>query len=75
MIARLGTPEVNGGWEPHLHLQLFTDLVGNLDGVALPEEADLFRSVCPDPNLLLGLPGRRERAVVAAGHRARAAAR
>ncbi|MDA0136688.1 aminotransferase class III-fold pyridoxal phosphate-dependent enzyme [Solirubrobacter deserti] len=57
MIARLGTPEVNGGWEPHLHLQLFTDLVGNLDGVALPEEADLFRSVCPDPNLLIGRPG------------------
>jgi len=57
VIARLGTPEVNGGWEPHLHLQLFTDLVGGLDGVALPEEADLFRSVCPDPNLLLGLPG------------------
>lgn len=56
VIARLGTAEVNGGWEPHLHLQLFTDLVGNLDGVALPEEADLFRSVCPDPNLLLGLP-------------------
>ena len=26
-IARLGAPEVNGGWEPHLHLQLFTDLV------------------------------------------------
>ena len=56
-IARLGAPEVNGGWEPHMHLQLFTDLVGDLDGVALPEEADLFRSVCPDPNLLLGLPG------------------
>ena len=27
-IARLGSAEVNGGWEPHLHLQLFTDLVG-----------------------------------------------
>ena len=48
---------MNGGWEPHIHLQVFTDLVGDLDGVALPEEADLFRSVCPDPNLLLGLPG------------------
>ncbi|HET6550256.1 MAG TPA: aminotransferase class III-fold pyridoxal phosphate-dependent enzyme, partial [Solirubrobacter sp.] len=56
-IARLGAPEVNGGWPPHLHLQLFTDLVGDLDGVALPEEADLWRSVCPDPNLILGLPG------------------
>ncbi|WP_028063357.1 aminotransferase class III-fold pyridoxal phosphate-dependent enzyme [Solirubrobacter soli] len=56
-IARLGSPEVNGGWEPHLHLQLFTDLVSDLPGVALSDEADLWRSVCPDPNLLLGLPG------------------
>jgi 4-aminobutyrate aminotransferase-like enzyme/Ser/Thr protein kinase RdoA (MazF antagonist) len=56
-IARLGAPEVNGGWEPHLHLQLFTDLVSDLPGVALSDEADLWRSICPDPNLLLGLPG------------------
>ena len=56
-IARLGTEAVNGGWEPHLHLQLFTDLVGDLPGVALSDEADVWRSVCPDPNLLLGLPG------------------
>ena len=26
-------------------------------GVALSDEADVWRSVCPDPNLLLGLPG------------------
>ena len=56
-IARLGAPEVNGGWEPHLHLQLFTDLVSDLPGVALSDEADVWRSVCPDPNLILGLPG------------------
>jgi 4-aminobutyrate aminotransferase-like enzyme/Ser/Thr protein kinase RdoA (MazF antagonist) len=56
-IARLGTKEVNGGWEPHLHLQLFTDLVADLPGVALSDEADVWRSVCPNPNLLLGLPG------------------
>src|SRR3954451_1480374 len=56
-IATLGAPEVNGGWAPHVHFQLFIDLVGDLEGVALPEEADLYRSVCPDPNLLLGLPG------------------
>ncbi len=54
VIARLGAPEVNGGWPPHLHLQLFTALVGDLPGVALSEEADVWRSVCPDPNLLLG---------------------
>jgi 4-aminobutyrate aminotransferase-like enzyme/Ser/Thr protein kinase RdoA (MazF antagonist) len=56
-IARLGAREVNGGWEPHLHLQLFADLVSDLPGVALSEEADVWRSICPDPNLLLGLPG------------------
>jgi 4-aminobutyrate aminotransferase-like enzyme/Ser/Thr protein kinase RdoA (MazF antagonist) len=55
-VARLGAPEVNGGWEPHTHFQVFTDLVGDLEGVALAEEADLYRSVCPDPNLILGLP-------------------
>jgi 4-aminobutyrate aminotransferase-like enzyme/Ser/Thr protein kinase RdoA (MazF antagonist) len=55
-IARLGSPEVNGGWPPHLHLQLFTDLVADLPGVALSAEGDLWRSICPDPNLILGLP-------------------
>jgi 4-aminobutyrate aminotransferase-like enzyme/Ser/Thr protein kinase RdoA (MazF antagonist) len=57
LIARLGTPEVNGGWEPHLHLQIFTELVGDLPGVALSDEADLWRSICPDPNLILGRRG------------------
>ena len=56
-IARLGAPEVNGGWEPHLHFQIFTDLIDDLPGVALSDEGDVWRSVCPDPNLLLGLPG------------------
>jgi 4-aminobutyrate aminotransferase-like enzyme/Ser/Thr protein kinase RdoA (MazF antagonist) len=56
VIARLGASEVNGGWEPHLHLQLFTELVSDLPGVALSDEADVWRSICPDPNLLLGLP-------------------
>jgi 4-aminobutyrate aminotransferase-like enzyme/Ser/Thr protein kinase RdoA (MazF antagonist) len=56
-IAELGTAEVNGGWEPHLHLQIFTDLVADLPGVALSDEADVWRSISPDPNLILGLRG------------------
>ena len=55
-IAELGRPEVNGGWEPHLHLQIFTELVGDLPGVALSDEADLWRSISPDPNLILRYP-------------------
>jgi 4-aminobutyrate aminotransferase-like enzyme/Ser/Thr protein kinase RdoA (MazF antagonist) len=58
-IARLGAEDVNGGWPPHLHLQLFTALPGratDLPGVAYPDEADIWKSVSPDPNLLLGRP-------------------
>jgi 4-aminobutyrate aminotransferase-like enzyme/Ser/Thr protein kinase RdoA (MazF antagonist) len=59
VIAQMGAPEVNGGWEPHLHLQLFTHLAGggtDLPGVAYPDELDLWQSVSPDPNLILGRP-------------------
>ena len=50
----MGAPEVNGGWDPHLHLQLFTHLAGggtDLPGVAYPDELDLWQSISPDPNL------------------------
>jgi 4-aminobutyrate aminotransferase-like enzyme/Ser/Thr protein kinase RdoA (MazF antagonist) len=59
IIAQMGPPEVNGGWDPHLHLQLFTHLAGggtDLPGVAYPDELDLWQSISPDPNLLLGRP-------------------
>jgi 4-aminobutyrate aminotransferase-like enzyme/Ser/Thr protein kinase RdoA (MazF antagonist) len=55
----MGTEAINGGWTPHVHLQLFTALPGratDLPGVAYPDEADLWKSISPDPNLLLGRP-------------------
>jgi 4-aminobutyrate aminotransferase-like enzyme/Ser/Thr protein kinase RdoA (MazF antagonist) len=55
-IGVLGTAEENGGWQPHLHFQLLTSLVGMgtaVHGVAAPSELDLWESICPDPNLLL----------------------
>ncbi|HET7504022.1 MAG TPA: aminotransferase class III-fold pyridoxal phosphate-dependent enzyme [Kofleriaceae bacterium] len=58
-IARLGRPDENGGWSPHLHLQLITDLLGlgsDFPGVATPTRRDVWRSVSPDPNLLVGIP-------------------
>ena len=33
------------------------DSATDVPGVALPDEADLWESICPDPNLLLGRPG------------------
>jgi 4-aminobutyrate aminotransferase-like enzyme/Ser/Thr protein kinase RdoA (MazF antagonist) len=56
-IARLGTPADNGGWVPHLHLQLITDLLGfegDFPGVARPSEREVWLSLSPDPNLILG---------------------
>jgi 4-aminobutyrate aminotransferase-like enzyme/Ser/Thr protein kinase RdoA (MazF antagonist)/murein DD-endopeptidase MepM/ murein hydrolase activator NlpD len=60
VIGHLGAEEDNGGWAPHLHLQLLTTELGEgcgVHGVGTLAERDLWESVSPDPNLLLGLPG------------------
>ena len=59
VIARLGAPDENGGWEPHLHFQLMTDLCGwtatEIIGVVARSGWDVWSSVFPNPNLILGL--------------------
>ena len=60
-IATLGAPEVNGGWTPHLHLQIITDLLDlgtDFPGVARPSQRAAWLSLCPDPNLLARVPAR-----------------
>ncbi|HSM07212.1 MAG TPA: aminotransferase class III-fold pyridoxal phosphate-dependent enzyme [Longimicrobiales bacterium] len=60
VIAHLGPFPENGDWPPHLHFQILTDRLGHegeFPGVALPRERDVWASFCPDPNLLLRLPG------------------
>jgi Ser/Thr protein kinase RdoA (MazF antagonist) len=55
-FARVGARSENGGWEPHLHVQLFTDLLGlttELDGVARASERDVWMSISPNPAALL----------------------
>ena len=59
-VGRLGDESENGGWAPHLHLQILTTDLGrgsDAHGVGTLTERDLWESVSPDPNLLLGLPG------------------
>jgi 4-aminobutyrate aminotransferase-like enzyme/Ser/Thr protein kinase RdoA (MazF antagonist) len=61
-IATFGTSEVNGGWTPHLHLQIMTDLLGldgDFPGVALPSQRAAWCALCPDPNLLARVPHER----------------
>ncbi|MDZ7393838.1 MAG: aminotransferase class III-fold pyridoxal phosphate-dependent enzyme [candidate division KSB1 bacterium] len=57
VIGRVGSSEENGGWPPHLHVQLIADLLGfegDFPGVAAPDQRAVWRSICPDPSPLLG---------------------
>lgn len=60
MIAHLGDWPENGGWAPHVHFQIITDLLGqtggNFFGVGQESLWDVWQSVSPDPNLILRLP-------------------
>ncbi|HXH04652.1 MAG TPA: peptidoglycan DD-metalloendopeptidase family protein [Candidatus Competibacteraceae bacterium] len=58
-LARIGDPAVNGGWIPHVHFQIILDLLGcrgDFPGAGQPSLWALWESLCPDPNLILGLP-------------------
>jgi len=61
-LATLGAPNENVGWTPHLHLQIITDLLGwNTDfpGVAPASQRAVWRSLSPDPNLIVDVPAER----------------
>jgi len=58
-LAVIGESDANGGWTPHLHFQVITDLLElgtDFPGVARPSQRDVWKSLCPDPNLILGIP-------------------
>lgn len=58
-FATIGTIHENGGWPPHLHFQIIADLLQrdkDFPGVAAASEREIWKSICPDPNLLLGIP-------------------
>ena len=59
LIAEMGAPLENGGWAPHLHLQLSVDIALSAQAILgvgeerfLPVWAELF----PDASVLAGLP-------------------
>jgi 4-aminobutyrate aminotransferase-like enzyme/Ser/Thr protein kinase RdoA (MazF antagonist) len=59
LLAKIGSPQENGGWPSHLHFQIIADLLErdeNFPGVAAASERQIWKSLCPDPNLLLGIP-------------------
>jgi 4-aminobutyrate aminotransferase-like enzyme/Ser/Thr protein kinase RdoA (MazF antagonist) len=59
VFARVGSAPSNGDWWPHVHVQLVTDLLDvpcNVDGVVRASQRRVWKSLCPDPNLILGIP-------------------
>jgi hypothetical protein len=57
-IGTIGTPDVNGGWAPHLHFQIITDrlgMTGDFPGVGQPGLWPVWSRLSPDPNLILRL--------------------
>ncbi len=59
-IAHLGDWHENGGWAPHIHFQIMSDMLdqhaGNFFGVGHASLWDVWRDICIDPNLVLRLP-------------------
>ena len=58
-LGEIGTAEVNGGWTPHLHFQIITDLLDldcDFPGVCRASQRQLWKALSPDPNLILRIP-------------------
>ncbi len=59
VIGRIGDATVNGGWPPHLHFQIITDVLdmeGDFPGVARPSQRAVWKSLSPDPSLIAAVP-------------------
>ncbi len=55
-FCQIGPMPENGNWSPHLHFQVMLDLLGksgDYPGVAFPDTRAVWKSLCPDPWLLL----------------------
>lgn len=59
VVGFIGEKSENGGWNPHLHFQVISDmenLVGDYPGVASKKDAPMMLKKCPDPQFILGFP-------------------
>ncbi|HXU30435.1 MAG TPA: phosphotransferase, partial [Thermoanaerobaculia bacterium] len=57
-IGRVATAEVNGGWPPHVRLQILLDDLGfgaRFPTAVRPSERAVWQALSPDPTALLGV--------------------
>jgi 4-aminobutyrate aminotransferase-like enzyme/Ser/Thr protein kinase RdoA (MazF antagonist) len=63
VVGYIGNHTENGGWAPHVHVQVITDLMtpddhqpdGNFEGAGEPSRMPVWRQIAPDADLLLRL--------------------
>lgn len=54
-IGELGNYPENGNWAPHLHFQVMLSMLNytkDFPGVAYFNQIDIWKSICPNPNVL-----------------------
>jgi 4-aminobutyrate aminotransferase-like enzyme/Ser/Thr protein kinase RdoA (MazF antagonist) len=62
-VAILANYPENGNWAPHLHFQVMLSLLDyktDFPGVAYFNQIEVWKSICPDPNLLFKVDGFKE---------------
>jgi 4-aminobutyrate aminotransferase-like enzyme/Ser/Thr protein kinase RdoA (MazF antagonist) len=62
-ISILANYPENGNWAPHLHFQVMLSLLDyktDFPGVGYFNETDVWKSLCPNPNLLFKIDGFKE---------------
>lgn len=58
-IGSVGSSQINGGWPPHVHIQIISDMfgrTGDFIGNCSPGLREFWLQICPDANLLLRIP-------------------
>jgi 4-aminobutyrate aminotransferase-like enzyme/Ser/Thr protein kinase RdoA (MazF antagonist) len=58
LVGEMGAPKENGGWAPHLHLQLSTDpalSATEILGVGEPRYLDVWAELFPDTRIFAGI--------------------
>lgn len=59
-IGHLGSTSENGNWVPHLHFQIMLSMLNykiDFPGVTYPKQVGVWKSICPNPNLIFQLEG------------------
>lgn len=59
LVGYIGSKSENGGWNPHVHFQIISDMdnmEGDYPGVSSKADSLKMLHKCPDPQFILGFP-------------------